>query len=217
MHPVVCMITDRRRLGSGAEDALVRRAALAARAGLHLIQVRERDMADSVLLTLVGRIVAATRGTHTRVLVNDRFDIAVAAGAHGVHLRGDSVGAARVRAVTPPGFLIGRSVHEQQEITRVAADGGLDYLLFGTVFETASKPRHQAAGVEGLSAAVRAATSLPVLAVGGMTVESARHLPATGCAGFAAIGQLSDVDEGDLAAAVTASLAAWDNRDHSWS
>lgn len=217
MHPVVCMITDRRRLGQGAEDALVRRAAAAARAGVHLIQVRERDMADGELLALVARIVAATRGTRTRVLVNDRFDIAVAAVAHGVHLRGDSVDATRVRAVTPPGFLIGRSVHSREEITRVAGEGGLDYLLFGTVFETASKPGHQGAGVEGLAAAVKAAGSLPVLAVGGMTTGSARRLPATGCAGFAAIGQFSDVDERDLAAAVTASLAAWDNRDHSWS
>jgi len=211
------MITDRRRLGQGAEDALVRRAAVAARAGIHLIQVRERDMPDGALLTLVARIVAATRETRTRVLVNDRFDIAMAAGAHGVHLRGDSVGATRVRAVTPPGFLIGRSVHEHEEITRVAAEGGLDYLLFGTVFETASKPGHQAAGVEGLSAAVRAAGALPVLAVGGMTVDSARRLPAAGCAGFAAIGQFGNVDERDLAVAVTAALAAWDNRHHSWS
>ena len=211
MRPVVCMITDRRRLGPGAEAALIRRAAVAARAGVHLIQIRERDMADGALRVLVAKVVEATRGTHARVLVNDRFDIALAAGAHGVHLRGDSAAATRVRAVTPASFLIGRSVHTRDEIARVSDEGGVDYLLFGTVFETASKPNHAAAGVAGLVDAINAAAKLPVLAVGGMTRETVRRLSGTGCAGFAAIAQFADVAEDDLAATATAALRAWEN------
>ncbi len=211
MQPVVCMITDRRRLGSSPEPALIRRIAIAARAGIHLIQIRERDMADGPLLTLVTQAVDAVRGTRARVLVNDRLDVALAAGAHGVHLRGDSAPALRVRAVTPAAFLIGRSVHEHDEIVRVVEAGAVDYLLFGTVFATASKPERAAAGGTGLAQAVEAATRVPVLAVGGMTAASAGRLAGTRCSGFAAIGEFADGPEDRLAATVTAALAAWEN------
>lgn len=212
MSPVVCMITDRRRLGEHPEAALIRRIAAAARAGIHLIHVRERDMADGALLSLVTQAVEAVRGTRTRILVNDRIDVAMAAGAHGVHLRGNSPPAPRVRAVAPPSFLIGRSVHTRDEIAQVCADGDVDYLLFGTVFETASKPHGQQAGVTGLADAVHAAKGVPVLGVGGMTLDTVGPLHRTGCAGFAAIGQFADVPEDDMARTVTAALRAWDNQ-----
>ncbi len=163
------MITDRRRLGERAGAALIRRVAAAARAGMHLIQIRERDMSDGELLTLVMQAVEAVRGTRTRILVNDRVDVAMVAGAHGVHLRADSAPARRVRKVAPPSFLIGRSVHTRDEISQVCAEGDVDYLLFGTVFETASKPNLPHTGVAGLADAVDAAKGVPVLGVGGMT------------------------------------------------
>jgi thiamine-phosphate diphosphorylase len=206
------MITDRRHLGQHAEAALIRRVAIAGRAGVHLIQIRERDMDDGALLALVAQAVDAVRGTRTRILVNDRIDLAIAAGAHGVHLRGDSAPAMRVRTVAPHSFVIGRSVHSRDEAVRVCDEGGLDYLLFGTVFETGSKPGRAAAGVAGLAEAVNAAARLPVLAIGGVTRETAARLSATGCAGFAAIGQFADTPENDLEAAVTAALGAWEIR-----
>ena len=212
MQPVVCMISDRRRLGERAGDALIRRVALAARAGIHLIQIRERDMPDGELLSLVMQAVGAVRGTRTRVLVNDRVDVAIAAAAHGVHLRGDSAPARRIRQIAPASFLIGRSVHARDEIAQVCAEGDVDYLLFGTVLETASKPDRQPAGVTGLADAVHAAKGVPVLGVGGMTLESVGQLHRTGCAGFAAIGQFADVPENDMARTVTAALRAWDNQ-----
>jgi thiamine-phosphate pyrophosphorylase len=205
------MITDRRRLGQDAEAALIRRVAVAARAGIHLVQIRERDLADGRLFTLVSQAVDAVRGTRTRVLVNDRMDIAIAAGAHGVHLRSDSVPAARVRAVTSSTFLIGRSVHAGDDVAGVAAEGAVDYLLFGTVFDTASKPNHRAAGVESLREAVQAARPVPVLAIGGITVRTAGQLAATGCSGFAAIGQFADGPEDELAVTVSRTLAAWNH------
>lgn len=211
MGPIVCMITDRRRLGAHAEEALIRRVGLAARAGIHLIQVRERDLADGALFTLVEHAVAAVRGTGARVLVNDRLDLALAAGAHGIHLRGDSVPAARARTVAPPHFVIGRSVHGLDEVTASSTEGTLDYLLFGTVFETPSKPNQSPAGVASLATAANAARGVPVLGVGGVTLENAARLAATDCAGFAAIGLFSDGPEEDLPATVTAALAAWDN------
>jgi thiamine-phosphate diphosphorylase len=185
MRPVVCMITDRRRL-AGAEEALVERVAAAAKAGVDLVQIRERDMEARDLSRLVERCVAAVQRTRTRILVNDRLDVALATGAHGVHLRSDSMPASRARTLAPIGFLIGRSVHSVAEAMTTWADGGLDYLLFGAVFATASKPGQTPAGVKAL-AEVAAAVSIPVLGVGGISRETAPQLAGTGCAGFAAI------------------------------
>ena len=212
MRQVVCMITDRLRLGEAADAALVRRVALAARAGIHLVQIRERDMPDGALARLVAAAVAATHRTRTRILVNDRLDVAIAAGAHGVHLRADSVPARRARLVAPPGFLIGRSVHSPDEAARACREGGLDYLLFGTVFPTASKPGQLASGVAGLSEVVAAARTLPVLAVGGITTGTVRQLAGSGCAGCAAISLFADGPEAELSKTVTDVLMPWENQ-----
>jgi thiamine-phosphate diphosphorylase len=205
------MITDRRRFGLHGEAVLIRRVSLAARAGIHLIQIRERDMTDGALLHLVAGAVEAVRGTRTRVLVNDRLDVAIAAGAHGVHLRGDSAPARRVRRAVPPAFLIGRSVHSCDEIAQVSEEGGADYVLFGTVFATASKAGQATTGVAGLVEAVDAARQLPVLAIGGMTLATAGQLARSGCSGFAAIGLFAGGPEEQLSATVTAALGAWEN------
>jgi thiamine-phosphate pyrophosphorylase len=205
------MITDRHRLGQDAEAALIRRVAVAAHAGVHLIQIRERDLPDRALLTLVTRAVDAVRNTRARVVVNDRLDVALAAGAHGVHLRSDSAPAARVRDVTSSTFLIGQSVHAGDDVARLANEGAVDYLLFGTVFETASKPNRNATGVVALREIVKAARQLPVLAIGGMTTATVGQLAATGCSGFAAIGQFADGPEDELAATVIQTLTAWND------
>jgi thiamine-phosphate pyrophosphorylase len=155
-----------------------------------LVQVRERDLDGGPLTSLVRRCVDAVRGSRARVLVNDRVDVALAAGAHGVHLRADSVPAARVRAICPPGFLLGRSVHARDEAIAAAAAGGLDYLLFGTVFATPSKPGRAPAGLAVL-ADVASAVTIPVLAVGGVTPDTVEQVVRAGAAGFAAIGMFA--------------------------
>jgi thiamine-phosphate pyrophosphorylase len=203
------MITDRHRPGPDDEDRLVRRVAAAARAGVHLVQVRERDLDGGPLARLVARCVEAVSGTRTRVLVNDRLDVALAAGAHGVHLRGDSIPASRARAIAPSGFLIGKSVHSVAEVSAVMADGGADYLVFGTVFPSASKPGQAPAGAAALAGIV-AATSLPVLAVGGVTRETARRVAQAGAAGLAAIGLFAAGDEEFLQVAVSEVNMAFD-------
>lgn len=187
MDPVLCLITDRRRYGASWERALVERVAAAARDGVHLIQIRERDLDGGTLARLASACVAAVRGTRTRILVNDRLDVALAARAHGVHLREDSFSAARARAVAPAPFLVGRSVHSVADVDAATRDDGLDYLIFGTVFDTASKPGRPPAGLAGLAAVARA-TSLPVLAIGGITRGRIREVVAAGASGVAAIG-----------------------------
>jgi thiamine-phosphate pyrophosphorylase len=184
--PVISLITSGALVAGQRVDNIVERVAVAAAAGVHLIQIRERALEGAELARLVEACVQAVRGTHARVLVNERVDVALAAGAHGVHLRGRSLPAARVRAMTPPGFIVGRSVHSADEAAAADRASGDDYFLFGTVFTSRSKPGREAAGLEALAAAV-AATTIPVLAIGGVTVENASRLKATGAAGLAAI------------------------------
>jgi thiamine-phosphate pyrophosphorylase len=186
----ICLVTDRHRLvPPGTADDVATRCLLtqlhhAVEAGVDLIQVRERDLEASALASLVREALAAARGTPTRVIVNDRVDVALACGADGVHLRGDSMGVALVRRLAPAPFIIGRSVHAVDD---VAAAGGADYLIAGTVFASASKP-HAASllGVDGLRAIVRAATA-PVLAIGGVSAENVPDVAAAGASGIAAI------------------------------
>lgn len=163
----------------------VRRAAAS---GVDLIQVRERGISDRDLLALTRRALAAAKGSRARVLVNARTDIALAAPADGVHLPAASPAAPRVRAVTPPGFLVGRSVHDLDEALAAEQQGGCDYLVFGTVYPSASKPAgHRVAGVDAL-ARVCAAVRLPVLAIGGIERDRLPEVAAAGAAGVAAIG-----------------------------
>jgi thiamine-phosphate pyrophosphorylase len=191
MRPVICLITDG-RLGAGRDaDALVELVGAAACAGVDLIQVRERGVDDRALAAVVGRCVGAVRGTRARVLVNDRLDVALAGGAHGVHLRSDSYPAARARALTAPGFLVGRSVHSVEDAVRASANDSVNYLIFGTVFATSSKPGHVPAGPMALADIVRA-TPVPVLAVGGVTADNASLVARAGAAGVAAIGLFTD-------------------------
>jgi len=191
VRPVLCLITDRHRLGEAWEPALIERVRAAARAGVHLIQVRERDLTGGPIVRLTEKCVEAVRGTPARVVVNDRFDVALAARAHGVHLRGDSINAARIRRIAPAGFLIGRSVHSVEEALAVTESGAVDYLIFGSVFETGSKPGREAAGLDALGA-VSTATTVPVLAVGGMSASRAGSVARTGASGIAAIGLFAD-------------------------
>jgi thiamine-phosphate pyrophosphorylase len=188
-RPVLCLITDRHRLAADDDAcaAVVAQVGAAARAGIDLVQIRERDLDGRALRDLTSQCVAAVRGTATRVLVNDRVDVALAAGAHGVHLRGDSFPAPRVRQLSPRGFLIGRSVHRADEARRVADEGGLDYLVFGPVYETVSKPGRAPLGLDVLRE-IAASTTVPVLAVGGVTRVRFAAVGRSGAAGIAAIG-----------------------------
>jgi thiamine-phosphate pyrophosphorylase len=186
LTPVLCFVTDRRRFGASWEDALIGRVRAAALEGVHLIQVRERDLDGGPLTRLVTACVDAVRGTTTRVVLNDRLDVAVAAGAHGVHLRGDSFSASRIRACAPRSFLIGRSVHSVSDAVMAAEDTAINYLIFGTVFATRSKADRPAAGLRELAAVARA-TRLPVLAIGGMTSARIADVMGAGAAGVAGI------------------------------
>lgn len=155
---------------------------------MDVLQVRERDLEAGDLSALVSDLVALARGSRTRIIVNDRLDVALACGAAGVHLRVNSIPPSAVRRLAPRGFLVGRSVHTPAEAGDVAAE--VDYLIAGTVWPTESKPAPSATpllGPDGLAAIVREAV-VPVLAVGGVTAERVPQVRASGAAGVAAIG-----------------------------
>ena len=187
---MICLVSDRRRLstGSDAVDRLVELVDGAVRAGIDLIQIRERDLEARDLAALVTRCVAAAEGSRTKILVNDRADVALAAKACGVHLRADSIGVPAARAVLGGAAVIGRSVHGSREAA-LAARAGANYLIFGTMFQTSSKEQgHEVASADDLREACAAAEGVPVLAIGGMTVERAAAMARRGAAGIAGIG-----------------------------
>ena len=170
-----------------ARRCLVQQAHYAIEAGIDYLQVRERDLEARELGTLVQEFVAMAAGTSTRVIVNDRLDVALSCGAAGVHLRGDSVPAAAAKRMVPPGFLVGASVHRMAEALTISRD--VDYLVAGTVWPTSSKPSalpDTLLGVEGL-ARIAAAVDVPVLAIGGVTTDRLATIAQTGAAGVAAI------------------------------
>jgi thiamine-phosphate diphosphorylase len=177
-------VTVRARLGpSRTLDDQLRRAV---DAGIDVIQIRERDLEAGALAALVDRALAIARGSSTRVVVNDRLDVALACGADGVHLRGDSISIADARRIAPPRFLVGKSVHSAAEAAAAAI--GADYLIAGSVFPTVSKGGAPASlGLDGLRAVVRSAV-VPVWAIGGITLDRLEAIRDSGAAGAAAIG-----------------------------
>src|SRR3954454_20943973 len=118
--PIICLVTDRRGLPDQSSFKAARRQLMdvvreAIAAGVDLVQVRENDLETVQLADLVGNVVALARGASTRVVVNDRLDVALTCGADGVHLRADSFTPRAVRAMVPDRFLVGRSVHHLDE------------------------------------------------------------------------------------------------------
>lgn len=191
---ILHLVTDRKRLWPDGDEAMREAAVLeqarhAIEAGIDVIQIREEDLAARSLARLVRAVVAAARGSATRVVVNDRLDVGLAAGAAGVHLKGTSIDAVDVRRMAPERFLVGRSVHTVDE---ARAAGPVDYLIAGTVWPTASKPSgHMLLGLDGLRDIVQAAR-VPVIAIGGITQRNAAAVSAAGASGVAAIGAFMD-------------------------
>ncbi|MCM3881719.1 MAG: thiamine phosphate synthase [Vicinamibacterales bacterium] len=186
---LICLVTDRHRLAASRPSVdLAAFVGAAAAAGVDVIQIRERDLDAGALTHLVRGCLAAAHGTPARIVVNDRADVAIAAGAHGVHLRGDSVSTDRVRELLPPEAIVGRSVHSVEDAICAAGSGRADYLILGTMFPSASKPGLQRlTTMTGLTAA-SASISIPVVAIGGITVERLVEVARAGAGGVAAIG-----------------------------
>jgi thiamine-phosphate pyrophosphorylase len=166
-------VTDRR-----SADVVVA-AERAAAEGVDMIQVREKDLEANALYELVRAVLKTVKGSGTKVLVNDRLDVALAAGADGVHLPANGLPVSEVRPLIG---LVGRSTHSLDAV-RQAEAGGADFVVFGPVFET---PGKIPVGVDRLRK-VAEATTIPVLAIGGITSENTGAVIAAGAMGIAGI------------------------------
>jgi thiamine-phosphate pyrophosphorylase len=179
----LCYITERLALGA---DPLLRVIQEAVRAGVDLIQIREKDLATRPLVEVVQAAVEYGRGSLTRLVVNDRLDVALALGAAGVHLGTQSLPVQAVRRWVPDDFLVGVSCHSLDEAL-AAESGGADYIVLGPIFATPSKlPYGPPLGLDKLRE-VATRIKIPLLALGGITVDRVKPCLAAGAAGIAGI------------------------------
>jgi thiamine-phosphate pyrophosphorylase len=206
---LLCYVTDRQSLAATESGepgkALLLRIEGAAAAGVDWIQIREKDLSGRDCASLTREALhraaksQAGRAARTRIIVNDRLDVALTENADGVHLGEKSLPVAEAkRLVVDRGarnnFVIGVSCHSL-EAARSAARGGADYLFFGPVFATPSKAAFGAPqGLERLATVCRA-VSIPVLAIGGITLEKASACLAAGASGIAAIRLFQDAQD----------------------
>jgi thiamine-phosphate pyrophosphorylase len=178
--PRLLLVTDRH--ATGGRD-LIDVVAAALDAGLPAVQLREKDLPGRALLALAERLRAATARTGALLLLNDRVDVAIAAGADGVHLGGGSMSVGDVRRLLPAGALVGVSTHAAAEV----AETGADYAIFGPVRATPSKVAFgPPQGIARLAAAT-AAAAVPVLAIGGIEPADVPAMCAAGAHGVAVI------------------------------
>jgi len=193
--PILCYVTSRKALGLESNSsaqllAIIRRAI---EAGVDWIQVREKDLSGRELIHLVQEAVAAASGTCTKILVNDRLDVAIAARAAGVHLGTESLPVRAVAAwreshpaASTSNFLIGASCHSLEQAQSAEQDGA-DYIIFGPVFKTPSKTSFgPPQGIERLHE-VCGHIKIPVLAIGGVNPANASECIRAGAGGIAAI------------------------------
>ena len=179
------VLTDH-RLASPRSVLEVVEASLAA--GAPAVQLRDKEATSRELYEQAIRLRELTRRYGALLFVNDRLDVALAAGADGVHLGPDDLPLAAARNVAPPPFLIGVSI-DDPDAARDAEAAGADYIGCGAVFGTTTKQDvgNERIGPEELEAVARA-VDIPVVGIGGVTVENVDLLPATGAAGVAVVG-----------------------------
>lgn len=158
--------------------------------GARLVQLRAKPADTGQFLAWADAICAAARECGATIIINDRVDIALMAGAAGVHLGQDDMPPEAARSLAPPGFLIGLSTHTTAQLA-AAADAPIDYLAIGPVFGTRTKETgYQAVGLAMVEAAARAADGRPVVAIGGITLDNALPVMTAGASSVAVISDL---------------------------
>lgn len=202
--PLVMLVTDRTACGDRRLEEVV---AAAVEGGVNIVQLREKDLPAADLYGLALRLRQIV-GTQALLLVNDRLDVALAAGAHGIELGGGSLPTPIARSLAPDA-LIGRSVHNVAQAAEAVADGA-DLLVVGTMFATRSHPGLSPAGPSLVRKAAGLVT-VPLVGIGGITPANARQVIGAGASGVAAITAITQApDPRDAAARLVAAVQeAW--------
>ena len=153
--------------------------------GVDVVQLREKEWPSGRLLPLAARLRTRCREAGATFIVNDRVDLALAVEADGVHLGQDDLPAALARPLLRPGMILGVSTHSVEQ-ARAAAAAGADYVAVGSMFPTATKPDFQLVG-PALIRDVRGEIRVPLIGIGGITVENAGEVIRAGADGVAVI------------------------------
>ncbi|MBH0202671.1 MAG: thiamine phosphate synthase [Nitrospira sp.] len=189
MPPVnfrLLLVTDRHLVSGSSLSAVLSQAITA---GVPAIQLRERDLPTGELLPLAQEIHALTAPRAVPLILNDRVDLVLALNLDGVHLRANSLPVSAVRRLIGPDRVIGISTHSVEEVQRANHDG-VDYIIFGPIFDTASKRSFGSPlGLDLLTDACRESVA-PVFAIGGVTRERVHDVRRAGAHGVAVIGAL---------------------------
>jgi thiamine-phosphate pyrophosphorylase len=160
--------------------------------GARLLQLRVKHAPGAVFLETASAVVRLAHAAGATVIVNDRADLARLAGADGVHLGQDDLAPAAARLILGPDAIVGLSTHTAEQVTAACA-APVTYVAIGPVFDTMTKATgHRAIGIDGVRAAARETTrcGLPLVAIGGMTLERAADVRRAGAASVAVIGDL---------------------------
>jgi thiamine-phosphate pyrophosphorylase len=197
------LVTDRHRCRPGG---LLDAVEAAVAAGVDAVQLREKDLDAAALYDLSVTLRDLTRG-RCPLIVNSRLDVALAAGADGVHLPESGLPIAAARRICPRGFLLGRSVHSLAGAMTAEGEGA-SYIQLGTIFETTSKPGVEPAGL-ALVRSTASVLSIPCLAVGGIDARNAGEVITAGATGVAVVSAILLADDINVAMqGLRAALAA---------
>lgn len=156
--------------------------------GCRLVQLREKTMPLGDLLPLARSLARRCREVGALLIVNDRADLALAAGADGLHVGQDDLPARQARGLLPSGMILGVSTHDPEQARRAVADGA-DYVAVGSIFPTTTKAGFQLVGPE-LIRRVRPEVPVPLVGIGGITVENAPSVLGAGADAVAVISAL---------------------------
>ena len=184
--PPLYLVTNRHQTNNRSLLTVLHEAL---QAGVRLIQLREKDLDIRRLLPLATEVLNMARSFNASLLINDRIDLAKAIGADGVHLRANSLPISVTRRMLGPKALIGASAHTQQEVM-AAESQGADFIVFGPIYDTASKrdfgPPLGARGLEE----VQGRCKKPLYAIGGLTPARVAEVRGAGAYGVAVISSI---------------------------
>ena len=191
-RPILYLITRGETTEATTPDGedfrnILQQASAAVTAGIPLIQIREKQLTSRILFELTSNVVAIARGSSTRVLVNDRADIAASAGADGVHLTTHSISADVIRRTFGEKFLLGVSTHSLAE-AQSARRQGADFAVFGPVFPSPEKEKYgPPRGLRELKDVARELAPFPLIALGGISLDRVTECLRAGASGIAGI------------------------------